>query len=90
LVLQVEQLEEVERAFVHVDYERRDGLEHKVSHRPNDCRGLALLPSQLNSWLEWLAGCRETPCNLNCFSSIDHDQKAAAVPAQAEATNACA
>lgn len=28
--LQVEQLEEVERAFVHVDYEKRDGLEHKV------------------------------------------------------------
>lgn len=27
---QVEQLEEVERAFVHVDYMRRDGLEHKV------------------------------------------------------------
>lgn len=30
LLLQVEQLEEVERAFVHVDYMRRDGLEHKV------------------------------------------------------------
>jgi hypothetical protein len=29
--LQVEQLDEVERAFVHVDYMRRDGLEHKVS-----------------------------------------------------------
>jgi hypothetical protein len=28
--VQVEQLEEVERAFVHVDYTRRDGLEHKV------------------------------------------------------------
>lgn len=28
--MQVEQLEEVERAFVHVDYMRRDGLEHKV------------------------------------------------------------
>ncbi|WIA22973.1 hypothetical protein OEZ86_009896 [Tetradesmus obliquus] len=26
----VEQMEEVERAFVHVDYMRRDGLEHKV------------------------------------------------------------
>eukprot|EP00878_Enallax_costatus_P006730 GHUV01007055.1.p1 GENE.GHUV01007055.1~~GHUV01007055.1.p1 ORF type:complete len:291 (+),score=72.27 GHUV01007055.1:111-875(+) len=26
----VERLEEVERAFVHVDYMRRDGLEHKV------------------------------------------------------------
>jgi hypothetical protein len=28
--MQVEQLEEVERAFVHVDYTNRDGLEHKV------------------------------------------------------------
>ena len=27
---QIEALEEVERAFVHVDYERRDGLEHKA------------------------------------------------------------
>ncbi|KAF8066373.1 hypothetical protein HT031_002697 [Scenedesmus sp. PABB004] len=26
----VEMLDEVERAFIHVDYERRDGLEHKV------------------------------------------------------------
>jgi hypothetical protein len=29
----VEQFEQVERAFVHVDYMRRDGLEHKVSHQ---------------------------------------------------------
>lgn len=26
----IEGLEDVERAFVHVDHERRDGLEHKV------------------------------------------------------------
>ncbi|KAF6263356.1 hypothetical protein COO60DRAFT_1490792 [Scenedesmus sp. NREL 46B-D3] len=29
----VEQMEEVERAFVHVDYMRRDGLEHKVERQ---------------------------------------------------------
>lgn len=29
----MEQLEEVERAFVHVDYARRDGLEHKVERQ---------------------------------------------------------
>lgn len=26
----IEELEDVERAFVHVDHERRDGLEHKI------------------------------------------------------------
>lgn len=40
--LQVEQLDEVERAFVHVDYMRRDGLEHKVS-RGRDSLTLGLL-----------------------------------------------
>lgn len=44
-VSQVEQFEEVERAFVHVDYVRRDGLEHKVravmgQQVPSTCESL--------------------------------------------------
>lgn len=38
--VQVEELDEVERAFVHVDYMKRDGLEHKVE------RELALAAGQ--------------------------------------------
>jgi divalent metal cation (Fe/Co/Zn/Cd) transporter len=29
----IESLEEVERAFVHVDHDKRDGLEHKVERK---------------------------------------------------------
>ena len=37
----MEQLEEVERAFVHVDYTKRDGLEHKVERELAIARALS-------------------------------------------------
>lgn len=43
--MQVEELEEVERALVHVDYMKRDGLEHKVE------RELALAAGQRSTSL---------------------------------------
>lgn len=76
LHVQVEQLEEVERAFVHVDYMRRDGLEHKVRQHcgmqhcvgaswPDGYRqhGLKLqLARPLTSWQHpWLASSIGTP-----------------------------